>query len=94
MSATPAERPVVGAEAEVGPQRDGDLLLDELAQRAAVDPAHQFVEQVTVDPQVVAGRGARLPPRRLSSQPGRRRVVVVQLRDAGRGGQPGHPGRV
>ena len=83
-----------GADLEVGAQRPGDLLGDELLERLAGDPAHDLADQVPEVERVVARRGARLPPRRLGRQPGGGLVPVVEVLHDGGLVQPGHPGGV
>ena len=90
----PAPVALGGADLEVGAERPGDLLGHELLERLAGDPAQHLADQVPEVQRVVAGRGARLPPRRLRREPGGRLVPVVQVLDDGRLVQPGHAGGV
>lgn len=72
------------------------------APRAAVDPSDELPDQVPVVQRVIAGRGARLPPRRLGRQTCSRGLMVVDVgefdgafpsRHAGRGRGHGAPAR-
>ncbi len=83
-----------GADLEVGAERSGDLVGDELLQRLAADPADDLADQVPEVERVVARRGARLPPRRLGRHPGGGLLPVVQVLDHGGLVEPGNPGGV
>ena len=56
------------ADVEVGAERPGDLLGEERADRCAGDAADDLADEVALRDRVVAGRGARLPPRLLRGE--------------------------
>ncbi len=66
----------------------------ELLQRCAGDPAEHLADQVAEVQRVIAGRGARRPPRRLGREPGGGLLPVVQILGDGGLVQAGHPGGV
>ena len=49
-------------EVEVGAERPGDLLAEELVERQTRDPTNEFTEQEAVRDRVVVGLGARFVP--------------------------------
>jgi hypothetical protein len=67
------------ADLDVGPQRPRDLRVDELGQGAAADPPDELAHELSLGLHVVARSAPRLPPGRLSGQPGARRRPVVQV---------------
>ena len=76
---------------EVGAQRPGHLLGEELAQAAAGDAADDLADQEPLGERVVAGRGARLPLRGLRGQPCRDGRPVVEVLDVMGPSQSGSP---
>jgi hypothetical protein len=64
---------------EVRPERAGDLVGEEPADRAACYPPHDLTNQMAKASGVVARGAARLPPRGLRGQERRRPVPVVDL---------------
>ena len=69
-----------GADVEVGAERPGDLLGEELADGgAAGDPADDLADEVALGEGVVAGRGAGLPQRRLRGEERGRLLPVVEV---------------
>ena len=86
---------VRGADLEVGTERARDLVADELLERFAGDPAEHLADQVAVGEGVIARRGARLPPRRLSARGGRSTSPSRRCpRCANGGSHPESPERV
>ena len=73
-----------GADLEVGAERPGDLLGEELLERLAGDAADDLADEVALVERVVARRGARLPPRRLGGQHRGGLLPVVEVLDGDR----------
>ena len=60
------------------PSGRGDFLAEELANRPAVDAAHELADQVPVGQRVIAVGGPRFPPGRFVGERGRHRRPVVE----------------
>ena len=69
----------IETDVEVRPQRAGDLVRDEVAESLAGDAPDHLTDEVAVRHRVIAGRGPRLPPRRLRGEQGGGPVPVVQV---------------
>ena len=57
-----------GADLEVGLERPGDLVADEVLQRHSGRPPHELADEVPEGQRVISRRHSRRPPRRLAGE--------------------------
>lgn len=79
---------------EVGAERAGDLVAEELAQGATGDAADDLGLEVALGDQVVAAHGPRLPPGGLGGEVGGAGILVVEVGHGDGRGEAGEPGGV
>ena len=69
------------ADLEIGAERAGDLVAHEVLQRLTGHAAQHLADEMAVVEGVIARRRARLPPRRLGGECGRRLLPVENILD-------------